>query len=291
MDERFTIRSVITYMKDRLKRAGIRDYEEDAFLLLNCVREFSKSDILLNGDKTLDEQERVKLFYLLHDRLRRVPMQHITEKAYFYGMEFKVNGNVLIPRPDTEILVEEVLKNLMGDERVLDMCTGSGCILIACDKADSASGFNIRSGTGVDISVKALEVAKENAKKHGADNLEFIQGDLFENVRGEYDLIVSNPPYIPGRDIPDLDPEVRDFDPLCALDGGEDGLSFYRRIAEGAPDHLKKDGTIYLEIGYNQAEDVSKILEEKGFSDTEIIKDYGGNNRVVKAVSRTGTGR
>ena len=210
-------------------------------------------------------------------------MQHITGKAYFYGHEFKVNGNVLVPRPDTEILVEEVLKILTGNERVLDMCTGSGCILIACDLGEDKK-YHFKEGVGSDISEKALEIARENAVSLGAENLEFVSGDLFENVKGTFDIIVSNPPYIARGDIMELEPEVRDFDPLNALDGGEDGLVFYRRIAEAAPDYLKKDGTILFEIGYNQAKEVEEILREQGFSDINIIKDYGGNDRVVKAV-------
>ncbi len=283
MSNELTIKQALEYMKDKLKKTGVRDYEEDAFLLLNCVRELSRSDLLLNCDDTLNEEDRIKLFYLLHDRLRRVPMQHITGKAYFYGHEFKVNGNVLVPRPDTEILVEEVLKILTGNERVLDMCTGSGCILIACDLGEDKK-YHFKEGVGADISEKALEIAKENAVSLGAENLEFVSGDLFENVKGTFDIIVSNPPYIARGDIMELEPEVRDFDPLNALDGGEDGLVFYRRIAEAAPDYLKKDGTILFEIGYNQAKEVEEILREQGFSDINIIKDYGGNDRVVKAV-------
>lgn len=288
MSGEFTIKNILSDMKDKLKRAGVRDYEEDAFLLLNCVKNISKTDLLLNGEDVLEEQDRIKLFNLLHDRLRRIPLQHITGKAYFYGHEFKVNGNVLVPRPDTEILVEEALKVLTGNERVLDMCTGSGCILIACDLGED-NKFHFKEGVGADISEKALNIARKNAENLGADNMKFVCGDLFENVSGTFDVILSNPPYIARADLAGLEPEVRDFDPLNALDGGEDGLVFYRRIAEKAPDFLKNNGYIFLEIGYNQAKDVEDILKENGFSDISIIKDYGGNDRVVKALLRKRT--
>ncbi len=279
-----TIREILIYMKDRLERVGIKDSAEDAYRLLCLVRDVSKSDLILKGDETLTEDERIRLFSLLQDRLRRIPMQHISGKADFYGREFKVNGNVLIPRQDTEILVEEVRKNLHGDETVLDMCTGSGCILIACDIGDKGDDKAFAKGIGSDISAKALAVAKENADMLGADNLEFVEGDLFENIDTTFDIIISNPPYIESLKIAELEPEVREFDPLEALDGGEDGLFFYRRIIKRAPAFLKKGGMIFLEIGYNQAKEVTGLLIGERFSDIEVIKDYGGNDRVVKAV-------
>ena len=279
-----SVREVLIYMKEKLERAGVEDSGEDAYQLLCLVRNFSKSDLILKGDEMLTEEERVKLFALLQDRLRRIPLQHITGKAYFYGREFKVNGNVLIPRQDTEILVEEVIKHLKGEEHVLDMCTGSGCILIACDIGEKGKNKNFSSGVGSDISDKALALARENAKNLGADNLKFVKGDLFENIEGTFDIIVSNPPYIERGRIGELEPEVRDFDPLNALDGGEDGLDFYRRIIKRVPAFLKKGGMLFFEIGYDQAKAVTGLLLDEGFSEIEVIKDYGGNDRVVKSV-------
>ena len=271
-----------------LKRAGVDSPEYDAFELLCAVYPISKAEFLTSGeDISVSHEQAAHYHSLVMDRARRVPLQHITGMAHFYGREFSVNGNVLVPRPDTEILVEEALKVIDKDDRVLDICTGSGCILIALDiGAENKTGvFNFRNGVGTDISEAALKVARNNAEKLSADNISFIQGDLFENVEGVFDVIVSNPPYIEREEIKGLQPEVRDFDPVIALDGGEDGLVFYRRIIARLPFFLKKGGYIFFETGYDQGRKVSELLKKEGFKDVHIIKDYGGNDRVVRAVS------
>ena len=193
------------------------------------------------------------------------------------GMEFEVNGNVLIPRQDTEILVEEVMKDGAVGASILDLCTGSGCIILSLLKY-----LNESDGTGTDISEAALETAIANASRNGI-SAHFIKSDLFESVSGKYDVITSNPPYIRSSDIEGLMPEVRDHDPLLALDGGEDGLVFYRRIINEAVDYLKPAGRIYLETGFDQGEQVKEMFMDRGFKDAEIIKDYSGLPRVVKA--------
>jgi len=183
---------------------------------------------------------------------------------------------VLIPRQDTEVLVEEALKYLKPEMRFLDLCTGSGCILLSllhfCKEAE---------GVGVDISLEALEVAAENkARLHPV--AELLQSDLFAAVEGRFDVIVSNPPYIRSEEIQHLMEEVRLHDPLLALDGHEDGLYFYRAIAKKSPSYLKRGGWLLVEIGHDQGSDVSRLLEEQGFCEIEIVKDLAGLSRVVK---------
>ena len=212
------------------------------------------------------------------------------------GLTFSVNQNVLIPRMDTEILVEEVLKNLDDGSRILDMCTGSGCILLSLLRYS-----NDCEGVGVDISEEALEVARDNAgrlaldetfdllftsggvgRKHiDTDKIEFIESNLFNDVKGKFDVIVSNPPYIRSDVIPTLMEEVRDYEPVLALDGKEDGLYFYREIIKKSPSFLNGGGRLFFEIGYDQAADVVKLMEEAGFKDVVVIQDYAHLDRVV----------
>ncbi|MBR5761777.1 MAG: peptide chain release factor N(5)-glutamine methyltransferase, partial [Lachnospiraceae bacterium] len=192
------------------------------------------------------------------------------------GLEFLVNENVLVPRADTETLVEEVLKDLHDGMRVLDMCTGSGCIILSLLKFS-----NDCEGVGVDISEKALEVAKSNSEALNI-NATFIQGDLFENVEGKFDILVSNPPYIRTCEIEELMPEVRDHDPFIALNGHETGVFFYEKIVAQAPKFLNRGGLLAFEIGCDQGKEVSDIMSRGGFKNVEVINDLCGNPRVVK---------
>ena len=192
------------------------------------------------------------------------------------GLTFRVNQHTLIPRQDTETLVEEGMRHMYDGMRILDMCTGSGCILLSLLKYS-----NECEGIGVDISEEALKVARENAQRLGL-KAEFVQGDLFEPVpEKKFDMIVSNPPYIETAVIETLMPEVRDHEPMQALDGMEDGLFFYRKIVEKAPGFLTKGGWLLFEIGHNQGEAVSKLMTVQGFKEVEVVKDYTGLDRVV----------
>lgn len=200
------------------------------------------------------------------------------------GLVFKVDGHVLIPRQDTEILVEEALRHLHDGMNLLDMCTGSGCILLSLLYYSNGC-----SGTGVDISKEALVLARENAAqisrlaggKEEISNCRFLQSDLFEKLEGKYDMIVSNPPYIPTEVISGLMEEVRDYEPMEALDGKEDGLFFYREISVGAYDFLKGGGYLFYEIGHDQANAVEDIMEKAGYREVTVVKDYAGLDRVV----------
>lgn len=302
-----TYREVCEKGERALAEAGIEEAVLEARLLLEYVCGTTRSDLLAHGDREVAPEDLRLYERLTASRRERIPLQQLTGRQDFMGLEFTVNEHVLIPRQDTEILVEEVLRNLHDGMRVLDMCTGSGCILISL-----LHYSNDCSGVGADISMEALQVAEMNKVKllgageeallaemesGGAALMSellaetepegktqrcvFLQSDLFENVEGQFDIIVSNPPYIPGDVIETLMPEVRDHEPRQALDGAEDGLFFYRRIlAEGAG-YLSGGGMIFFEIGYDQAEAVCRLMEEGGFLEIKVVKDYAGLDRVV----------
>lgn len=271
---------LLSYGEKTLKDAGITDYKTDAILLLEHVTGKDRTFIKAHPDAELTEGEEKDFRAFIMERSRRVPLQHITGTVWFMGLEFAVNPDVLIPRFDTEFVTEEVLKEVYDGDRVLDLCTGSGCILISVMKYK-----NHIEGVGTDISEKALKVARENAGRHEREPF-FLQSDMFEKVWGTFDCIVSNPPYIKSADIEGLETEVKDHEPRGALDGGSDGLDFYRIIAKEAHDHLNKEGRIICEIGYDQGADVKRIFEEEGYRDIRIIKDYAGNERVMKCLNR-----
>lgn len=264
-----------------LKSAGVADARIDAWLLLEMVAKIDRSFYFTHMNVEVEPEILTEYDRVLEKRAEHIPLQYITGEQEFMGMKFKVNSNVLIPRQDTEVLVEEVLKELEPDMEVLDLCTGSGCILLGILK----NAPTVR-GTGSDVSKQAILVAKENAKLHGLE-AEWVRGNLFDNVSGCFDVIVSNPPYIPQGQIPALMPEVQLFEPLQALDGGEDGLDFYRKIAALAPDYLKEGGQLFFEIGHDQAEDVQRIMEAQGFAELSVVKDLAGLDRVVRGRCRT----
>ncbi len=269
-----------------LEEAGIPEAANDAKIFLTEALGVDYGYILAHIDDELPEdeyKEKLAIYFAnLDRRAGRIPLQHILGHTYFMGLKFKVNENALIPRPDTEILVEEVLKYIHDGMEVLDVCTGSGCILTSL-----LYYTNYVKGTGTDISEEALALAKENSdmllKDKEGTEYKYIKSDIYDSVEGMFDIIVSNPPYIKSSVIPGLEPEVKDHDPLNALDGGEDGLIFYRRLIAEAGKHLKMAGRIFLEIGYDQAKEVSELLKENDFTDIEVIKDYQDNDRVVTA--------
>ena len=217
-------------------------------------------------------------------RAERIPLQHLTGCQCFMGLEFKVNEWVLIPRQDTETLVERVLEeNRDKNSAILDVCTGSGCIAISLVKLGE-----YRSVTALDISKEALKVAEANRERilgEEKERLRLIKSDMFEGLepKAQFDVIVSNPPYIPSEVIEGLEPEVRDHEPRLALDGEADGLKFYRILAERSMAYLKPGGKIYMEIGFDQGKDVSELFEQAGFEGLKVIKDMAGLNRVVQA--------
>lgn len=261
--------------KTSLTEAGIEEAALDARILLEEVCGTDRNDLLVHGEKEVTKEQQECYERYIQRRQKHEPLQQIIGYQEFMGLKFKVTPDVLIPRQDTETLVEEVMRYLHDGMHILDMCTGSGCILLSLLKYS-----NDCVGTGCDISGKALVVAKKNAQVLGME-ASFVQGDLFENISDKYDFIVSNPPYIPAAVIPSLMEEVKDYEPLGALDGKKDGLYYYKRIVEEAGKYLYSGGMLFFEIGCDQAEAVSSLMENAGFQDVTVIRDLAGLDRVV----------
>lgn len=304
-----TLRTGYTEAKKLLEESGIEEASLDAWLLLEHVTGISRASYYADPDREMSPDEWRIYSELVGRRAERVPLQHITGTQEFMGLVFEVNEHVLIPRQDTEILVEQALAFIGSGKvpaaensrtRILDMCTGSGCILLSVmhwaesyrQKAlrragDTARGVEkqdiIIEGTGADISPKALAVAEKNARRLGI-SAGFVESDLFGAVRGKYGMIVSNPPYIRTDEIKDLQEEVRLHDPVIALDGREDGLYYYRRIVRESRSYLEEGGALLFEIGCDQAEAVSGLMSGAGFSEITVKKDLAGLDRVVSGV-------
>lgn len=261
--------------KDRLEKAGIQEAALDARLLLEEVCRTDRNTLLVHGDRAVTEEEETQFCIFIERRSTHEPLQQITGWQEFMGLRFSVTEDVLVPRQDTETLVEEVMRYLRDGMEILDVCTGSGCILLSLLRYSNGC-----RGVGCDISEKALAVAGQNAKELGI-SAQFIQSDLFESIEGRFEYIVSNPPYIRKDMIPTLMEEVRDHEPLIALDGGEDGLDFYRKITREATEHLYSGGMLFFEIGYDQGEAVKLLMEEEGYEEVTVSQDLAGLDRVV----------
>lgn len=271
-----TICSARAKGRELLKNAGIDTYALDTDLLLMHALKIDKNVLLTNPNQPIDKIAATDFQNLLESRLRHKPIQYILGKCEFMSLEFIVNENVLLPRPDTEILVETILSKEKSANG-LEIGVGSGCISISL----AYYGENITM-LGVDISPDAVEIARKNQKE---GQVEFRTSDLFENVpRGTFfDFVVSNPPYIKAGDIGGLGMQVKDYEPKIALDGGVDGLEFYRQIVRQAKEYLAERGRIYFEIGHDQGLDVKNILVEAGFDNIKVVKDLAGRDRVVCA--------
>ena len=268
------IKECLEWGYDKLK--NIDNYRN---ICINMLAEILAKDnvyIRVHYLDNVDERSVERFKNNIQNFLEGIPIQYINNKAYFMGLEFYVDENVLIPRCDTEILVEEIIKIIKKDSllKILDLCTGSGAIAISLKKY--LNNIEIMAS---DISDKALMVAKKNASKIGVD-VKFIESDLFNNINGKFDLIVSNPPYIKKTVIPSLDKQVRN-EPILALDGGKDGLDFYRKISYEAKKFLNNNGYLCFEIGYDQRKDVEDILLQNGYINIYSKKDYGGNDRII----------
>ena len=272
-----------------LNSAEIEEARLDAWLLLEFAADIKRAWYYAHMDETAEADVAEQYRQLCEKRAQHIPLQHLTGQAYFMGYEFYVDDRVLVPRQDTETLVEEAVSHLreLPAPKILDMCTGSGCILLSL-----LMELPQASGTGADVSADALEVAKENTRRLGLEKrAELIQSDLFsadyfeKNSRKkcmEYDMLISNPPYIRTADIDRLMDEVRLHDPRLALDGKADGLYFYEKITEQAGKHLKPGGWLIYEIGCDQAKDVAEIMKKKGFVQIEVKKDLAGLDRIVE---------
>ena len=276
----------------RLFKAGISDADTDAWILLETICSVSKVDYFTRMQDEVPMDMMTAYFEAIGKRSTRYPLQYILGEWDFMGMTFKVNESVLIPRQDTEMVVETALRIIADRFRregktidILDLCTGSGCVAISIAK--KCSDVNM---LGTDISMDAVDLAKENAEINEVKNVRFINSDLFKKLEDEinriyktFDLIISNPPYISSKEIEKLMPEVRDHEPRLALDGDEDGLRFYRKICAQSVNHLRRNGCLILEIGHDQGNAVTDILMNNRFKDIQVIKDLSGKDRVITA--------
>ncbi len=268
-----TVKDALKKAKEELKNVPDRDV--DASWIVCAVSGLTRNQLHFDSDKNLSQKQEQILDSILARRKTREPLQHIFGFVPFYNIELKTDKRALIPRDETAILVEKALEfiNAKNYKTVLDIGTGSGAIAISIKKNVDASV------SAVDISEDALSLAKENAKLNETE-ISFIKSDLFENVSGKFDVILSNPPYIPTKDIEKLEKELS-FEPECALDGGSDGLDFYRDIIMDAKDHLNKNGLLMFEIGYDQGDAVRTLLSKSGFTENYLLKDYSGLDRIV----------
>lgn len=275
-DEKWTTLKVLTWTKGYLAEKGIENARLEAEWMLCEALGLDRVGLYLNFDKPLTEAELSRYRAMVARRAKREPLQYILGTQEFGGLDFAVTPDVLIPRHDTEVLVAEALNRAPEKAAILDIGLGSGCIAVALAKALPNAAV-----CGVEKSPAALAVAGKNAGQNGV-TVEFVEGSLFEPFQGRcFNMIVSNPPYIPTSDLEALEPEVREHEPLGALDGGADGLSFYREIIPAAPKHLHPGGWLLLEIGINQAADVTELFARSGFSDIFTAVDPAGIERVV----------
>ena len=265
---------------DRLK--NLDESQIKARLLLEYVCNTGYDYLFLNGDKEISGTEEEEYKKGLERLLDGEPLQYITGFQEFMGLKFKISHNTLIPRQDTECVVEEAMKHLHDGMSILDVGTGTGCILLSLLKYS-----NDCTGQGVDISAEALETARFNATELGFDESRavFYQSDMFDSVEGKFNMIISNPPYIKDKDIESLNVDVKNHEPITALSGGEDGLKFYRIIAKKAREHLTTGGVLVLEIGYDEGEDVKNLLLENNWKNVEVKKDLAGLDRTVIALA------
>ncbi|MBS6767372.1 MAG: peptide chain release factor N(5)-glutamine methyltransferase [Clostridium sp.] len=276
-EEILTLKEALAKAVDKLQQMEVPDADIDAWYLLSYVTGLDRAAFFLHGEEPMAEPDMIRYRDLVTKRGERIPLQHLTGEQEFMGLDFHVNEHVLIPRQDTECLVERVLPYVDG-KRVLDVCTGSGCIAIAIAKLGKPLIVH-----GVDISEEALAVARQNATELNA-SVELFAGDLMTKMDGQYDVIVSNPPYIPPSVIEGLMPEVRLHEPMLALDGGQDGLEFYRRIAGQAVTRLAPNGRLFLEIGCEQAAAVAEILQKQGYREVQVFQDLAGKDRIVQCI-------
>lgn len=267
----------------RFTAAGLPDAAIEARLLIGGLMGLTSTQVFAGGDRVLTAAEVAVIADAVGRRLKREPVHRILGERDFHGMTLRLSAETLEPRPDTEMLVETVLPHVRrivaakGVARVLDLGTGTGAILLALLKECPAA-----QGVGSDVSEDALRTARDNAERLGlGDRFEAVRSDWFADIPGRFDIIVSNPPYIRADVIPALEPEVRDFDPPRALDGGPDGLDAYRAIAAGAGAALQADGTLGVEIGFDQKDSVTEIFIAAGFVLRQAVRDYGDNDRVL----------
>ena len=271
-----TVAEVLNRSIDQLKKYNIENPQLNAEQIISHILDLNKTNLYLKSKDILDNEKSDLIEQLILRRTKHEPLQYILGETEFYGCKIKVNPDVLIPRPETELLVEKVLQEDFGS--ILEIGTGSGAIAIALAK--QMKNIQIKA---TDISKKALRIARQNAELNNV-SIDFIQSDIFENIKGKYDIIVSNPPYISQNEYDKLAPEILDYEPEIALLANDEGLSYYKKILANSKDYLTDIGKIYFEIGYDQAEKIKEIAKENGFDKVNVFKDLNGFDRIVKVI-------
>jgi release factor glutamine methyltransferase len=286
--EQVTLAEAINNAANLLSTAGITNARLDAEVLLSHIIVKDRVWLITHPDDVLADKHQREFADVIQRRTRREPLQHIIGNQEFWGLEFKVSPDVLIPRPETEFIIEAALAIVQDRNtlvRIIDLCTGSGCIAVSLAKELTAARI-----IATDASEKALAVARENTRRHGvSEHIRFLLGDLFEpleelDIRGQMDIIVSNPPYVQAGDLSTLQPEVRDYEPEMALISGPEGTEMAKRIIQRAPEYLKKNGALIMEMGLGQAEALTRMVEATGaYGNRELLKDLAGIERVLVA--------
>ena len=267
-----------------LKKKGIKSYKLDSEILMAQVLHNSRIDMILNSDTSISDKETTLYNSLIDQRIKKKPIAYLTGKKEFWKYEFDVTKDVLIPRPDTEIIIEQAIKLTKKKSRlkILDIGVGSGCILLSILK--ERKGFY---GTGIDICKKTLSICKTNVKKLDLfDRIKLFKSDIDNFNYGKYDLIVSNPPYIKKFDLKYLEKDVYDYEPKSALDGGLDGLSTIKKVIYNSSKLIKRNGILILEIAFDQNDKVKKILRRNGYYIKNVVKDLAGNNRCIISIKK-----
>lgn len=280
MSRQWRIIDLITWAETYFKDKGFENPRNEIEWLIRSVLSISRIDVYLNFDRLLSLKELKKLKSFVNRRLKKEPLQYITESCEFYGREYFVNNSVLIPRPETETLIDLALENLKGlsSPKILDIGTGSGCIAITL-----AAEISNSSVTGIDVSNEAINVANINKSKNKLKNISFKKIDILrQTINDQFDLIISNPPYITKDELVNVIKDVKEYEPLIALTDGSDGLTFYRRFFSIAKQSLKRYGSMLLEVGIDtHPKEVQDIFIKQGFINTRLFKDLNGDDRVI----------
>lgn len=271
---------MLDWLTAQLKKNEITSPKQNAETIISHVLQMRRLDIYLQPEKEISESQLKIILEITSRRKKHEPLQYILGEAEFYGYKFKVSNSVLIPRPETELLVEKIIHEEKNLNSILDIGTGSGAIVIAL-----AKNLNIKNIDAVDISESALKIAQQNAELNNVE-INFFRSDIYENITNKYDLIISNPPYISQDEYELLPKEIKDHEPRSALHAENNGLYFYKKILQNAKEHLTESGKIYFEIGYDLAEKISEIAKENGFSKIQIFKDLNGFDRIMKIINR-----
>ena len=271
-----TVLKILNKSIDQLKKYNIENPQLNAELIISHVLDMNKANLYLNSKDILDNEKSDIIEQFIIRRTKHEPLQYILGETEFYGCKIKVDPDVLIPRPETELLVEKLVQENVNS--IIEIGTGSGAIAIALAK--QMKNVQIEA---TDISEKALNTARQNAELNNV-SINFIQSDIFENIKNKYDIIVSNPPYISKKEYDNLAPEIKDYEPEISLLAKEEGLFYYKKIFENAKDYLTEKGKIYFEIGYDQTDRVEKFALDNGFSKVEVYQDLNGFDRIVKII-------